>query len=108
MALTIEATYENGVLKPVQPLSVIQEGARLWLTLHIAAESERVRKAYGLLAGRAMPRACGAWRSTPNSTFWRAHDVPAYPGERVRIHRCQHLRLLLHTGPAPRAGVPDP
>jgi len=49
MALTVEATYVNGVLKPVQPLPVIQEGARLWLTLHIAAESDRVRKAYGLL-----------------------------------------------------------
>lgn len=49
MALTVEATYENGVLKPVHPLSVIQEGARLWLTLHIAAEGDRVHKAYGLL-----------------------------------------------------------
>ena len=49
MALTIEATYENGVLKPVHPLPMIQEGARLWLTLHIAAEEDRVRKAYGLL-----------------------------------------------------------
>jgi predicted DNA-binding antitoxin AbrB/MazE fold protein len=49
MALTIEATYENGVLKPVQPLSALQEGARVWLTLHIAAESDRVQAAYGLL-----------------------------------------------------------
>ncbi len=49
MAITVEATYKNGVLKPVHPLPVIQEGARLWLTLHIHAECERVRKAYGLL-----------------------------------------------------------
>jgi predicted DNA-binding antitoxin AbrB/MazE fold protein len=49
MALTVEATYENDVLKPVQPLPVIPEGARLWLTLHIAAEEDRARKAYGLL-----------------------------------------------------------
>jgi predicted DNA-binding antitoxin AbrB/MazE fold protein len=49
MALTIEATYENGVLKPVQPLPAIQEGERVWLTLHVAAESDRVRAAYGLL-----------------------------------------------------------
>lgn len=49
MALTIEAVYENGVLKPVQPLPAISEGTRIWLTLHTAAEEDRVRKAYGLL-----------------------------------------------------------
>ncbi|MGH7170895.1 MAG: antitoxin family protein [Gemmataceae bacterium] len=49
MALTIEAVYENGALKPVQPLPMIWEGTRVWITLHIAAEEDRVRKAYGLL-----------------------------------------------------------
>ncbi len=49
MALTIEATYENGVLKPVQSLPEIQEGKRVWLTLHIDAEEDPVRKAYGLI-----------------------------------------------------------
>jgi predicted DNA-binding antitoxin AbrB/MazE fold protein len=49
MALTIEAVFENGVLKPVQPLPFIGEGTRVWLTLHTAAEADRVRKAYGLL-----------------------------------------------------------
>jgi predicted DNA-binding antitoxin AbrB/MazE fold protein len=49
MALTVEATFENGVLKPMQPLPSIQEGARVWLTLHIAAEEDRARKAYGLV-----------------------------------------------------------
>ncbi len=49
MALTIEAVYENGVLKPVQPLPMFTEGTRIWLTLHTDAEEDRVRKAYGLL-----------------------------------------------------------
>jgi predicted DNA-binding antitoxin AbrB/MazE fold protein len=49
MALTIEAIYENGVLKPVRPLPFVQEGAHMWLTLHVAAEQDRVTKAYGLL-----------------------------------------------------------
>ena len=49
MPLTVEAIYENGVLKPVQPLPVMQEGARLWLTLHVAAEENPADKAYGLL-----------------------------------------------------------
>jgi predicted DNA-binding antitoxin AbrB/MazE fold protein len=49
MALTIEAVYENGVLKPVQPLPFVQNGARMWLTLHVGAEQDRVKEAYGLL-----------------------------------------------------------
>ena len=49
MALTIEAVYENGVLKPVRPLPAIAEGTHIWLTLHTAAEEERAHKAYGLL-----------------------------------------------------------
>jgi predicted DNA-binding antitoxin AbrB/MazE fold protein len=49
MSITVEATYENGVLKPIQPLPFVQEGVRVWLTLHIAAEEDRAQKAYGLL-----------------------------------------------------------
>jgi predicted DNA-binding antitoxin AbrB/MazE fold protein len=49
MALTIETTYENGVFKPVQPLPLILEGTRVWLTLHVAGEADRVRTAYGLI-----------------------------------------------------------
>lgn len=49
MALTVEATYENGVLKPVRSLPLMPEGARVWLTLHTAAEEDRVGKAYGLI-----------------------------------------------------------
>ncbi|MHB1426863.1 MAG: antitoxin family protein, partial [Gemmataceae bacterium] len=37
MALTIEAVYENGVLKPVQPLSAVSAGTRVWLTVHTEA-----------------------------------------------------------------------
>jgi predicted DNA-binding antitoxin AbrB/MazE fold protein len=55
MALTVEATYENGVLRPVQPPPSIQEGARVWLTLHIAAEEDRVCKAYGLVSWKEKP-----------------------------------------------------
>lgn len=49
MSLTVEVIYENGVLKPLQPLPAFREGARLWLTLHVDAEEDRVGKAYGLL-----------------------------------------------------------
>jgi predicted DNA-binding antitoxin AbrB/MazE fold protein len=49
MAITVEAVYENGVLKPAAPLPVISEGKRVWVTLHIDAEPDRVQKSYGLI-----------------------------------------------------------
>jgi predicted DNA-binding antitoxin AbrB/MazE fold protein len=49
MAWTVETTYENGVLKPLQPLPWMPEGNRVWVTLHVDAEPDRVRNAYGLL-----------------------------------------------------------
>ena len=49
MAITVEATYENGALTPIQPLPLITEGSRVWLTIHIAAEEDRAKKSYGLI-----------------------------------------------------------
>jgi predicted DNA-binding antitoxin AbrB/MazE fold protein len=49
MAMTVEVVYENGMLKPVHPLPYLQEGTRLWVTLHVAAEEDRVRAAYGII-----------------------------------------------------------
>jgi predicted DNA-binding antitoxin AbrB/MazE fold protein len=49
MALTIEAIYENGVLKPVSQLPLMTEGKRVWLTLHIDAEENPVKRSYGLI-----------------------------------------------------------
>lgn len=49
MAITIEAIYENGVLKPVKHLPAFSEGTHIWLTLHTDSEPDRVSKAYGLL-----------------------------------------------------------
>jgi predicted DNA-binding antitoxin AbrB/MazE fold protein len=49
VSITVEAVYENGVLKPTQPLPVIQEGRRVRVTLHIEAEADRVQAAYGLI-----------------------------------------------------------
>jgi len=55
MAITVEAVYENGVLKPAQALPLMLEGSRLWVTLHIAAEEDRVHKTYGLLGWTGDP-----------------------------------------------------
>jgi predicted DNA-binding antitoxin AbrB/MazE fold protein len=46
MTITVEATYENGVLKPTEPLP-LQEHERVRITLH--TDVSRVRQTAGLL-----------------------------------------------------------
>jgi predicted DNA-binding antitoxin AbrB/MazE fold protein len=46
MAITIEAIYENGVLKPTQPLP-LQEHEKVQVTIHAAVS--RVRATAGLI-----------------------------------------------------------
>ncbi|MBM4073692.1 MAG: DUF104 domain-containing protein [Planctomycetes bacterium] len=46
MTLTVEAIYENGVLKPAQPLP-LQEHAKVLITVKSAAS--RVRQTAGLI-----------------------------------------------------------
>ena len=46
MAITIEAVYEDGVLKPAQPLP-LQEHAKVQITVKAAAS--RVRQTAGLI-----------------------------------------------------------
>ncbi len=50
MPITVEATYEDGVLKPKQPLP-LDEHARVRITIdeEAAWRSSRVRETYGLL-----------------------------------------------------------
>ena len=49
MAITVEATYENGIFKQITCLPLITEGKRVWLTLHIDAEEDAVKRSYGLM-----------------------------------------------------------
>jgi predicted DNA-binding antitoxin AbrB/MazE fold protein len=46
MTLTVEAIYENGVLKPTQPLP-LQEHEKVQITIHTAVS--RVRATAGLI-----------------------------------------------------------
>jgi predicted DNA-binding antitoxin AbrB/MazE fold protein len=48
MAITVEAVYENGMLKLARPLP-LPANAKVFITVHTAAEEDRVQKAYGLL-----------------------------------------------------------
>ena len=52
MTLTVDAIYENGVLKPAQPLP-LKEHERVRVSIHPAAEVqsalEAVQRSYGLI-----------------------------------------------------------
>jgi predicted DNA-binding antitoxin AbrB/MazE fold protein len=52
MAIIVEATYEDGVLKPNKPLP-LPEHAKVQVTVHVPAAApqalEAVQKGYGLL-----------------------------------------------------------
>ncbi|MFO0964009.1 MAG: antitoxin family protein [Gemmataceae bacterium] len=50
MAVTVEATYENGSLKlPNGAPPLLKDGDRVWITLHISSEEDVVRKSYGII-----------------------------------------------------------
>jgi predicted DNA-binding antitoxin AbrB/MazE fold protein len=46
MALTLEATYENGTLKLAKPLP-LSEHTKVLVTVHIWAEPDIVQESYG-------------------------------------------------------------
>jgi predicted DNA-binding antitoxin AbrB/MazE fold protein len=48
MAITVEAIYENGVLKLAETVPLRNQD-RVRITIHTAAERDRVKSAYGLI-----------------------------------------------------------
>jgi len=52
MLLEVQATYENGVLKPDEPLP-LQERQRVKVTVH--QEPSRIRRSYGLIGWTGDP-----------------------------------------------------
>ena len=51
MKETLDAIYENGLLRPLRKLDAVEEGQRLRLTLEIAEEDEGKRHRLSDLAG---------------------------------------------------------
>jgi predicted DNA-binding antitoxin AbrB/MazE fold protein len=52
MSLEVQATYENGVLKPDEPLP-LEERQRVKVTVH--EETSRIRRSYGLIGWTGDP-----------------------------------------------------
>ena len=49
MAVTVEATFENGALKLPEGVPPLADGERVWVTLHVWAERDVVKTSYGLI-----------------------------------------------------------
>jgi predicted DNA-binding antitoxin AbrB/MazE fold protein len=70
MTLTIEAIYENGVLKPVQPLP-LKEHEQVRVTIHTASARNWVSETAGMIK----------WTGDPATLRHLAEDVEFDPQE---------------------------
>jgi predicted DNA-binding antitoxin AbrB/MazE fold protein len=77
MNFSIDAIYENGVLKPINPLP-LQEHSRVRVSLEMVPEQSRRRKELcrpsdgprGCLGRRAMPNSFGELPKMTSSAFY--------------------------------------
>jgi hypothetical protein len=49
MAITVEATFDNGTLKLSEQVPSLSDGDRVWVTLHIWAERDVAQTSYGII-----------------------------------------------------------
>ena len=66
MSLTVEATYENGVLKPVTPLP-LQEHAKVRLTIQPA--TTWVQETYGILGWKGSAELAEQFATDPDLDY---------------------------------------
>ena len=66
MSLTVEAVYENGVLKPVEPLP-LKEQARVQIT--IVPKSNWVRDTYGICGWKGAAEEADRFATDPELDF---------------------------------------
>jgi predicted DNA-binding antitoxin AbrB/MazE fold protein len=72
MAFTVEAVYENGVLKPDKPLP-LQDHDRVQVTVHV--KQSVARESAGMLAGAAIGRRSAGSRRTTSSASWSPREL---------------------------------
>jgi predicted DNA-binding antitoxin AbrB/MazE fold protein len=66
MALTVEAVYENGVLKPAQPLP-LKENERVQIT--IAPKANWVQETYGICGWKGSAEEAERFATDPGLDF---------------------------------------
>ena len=72
MSLEIEATYENGVLKPVQDLP-LQEGQKVTITIQPGGSA--AKRFCGSLRWTRNPEELHQYLNDPDESSWGSRDV---------------------------------
>jgi hypothetical protein len=90
MSLTFQATYENGVLRPDQPLPLREHECVQVRFIRRPAGSSRPM---GSAAGKGIPRNFANWPCTLSLICRRSHDDKAGKPRR-RLRPCPHHRSL--------------
>ena len=96
MAVTVDAVYEDGVLKPAQALP-FREHEKVRVT--VVPHSSWVQDTAGMFGWKAILRNCAAWRFLRNSTWRRIHDLRPAPDRGRGLSGCQHIYLPLYSRP---------
>jgi predicted DNA-binding antitoxin AbrB/MazE fold protein len=78
MTLTVEAIYENGVLKPATPLP-LKEQEKVLITIE-----PELSGAPACSNGQATRKCSAASRRTTSSAFWNRHDFRQHPASPAR------------------------
>jgi predicted DNA-binding antitoxin AbrB/MazE fold protein len=73
MTITVEAVYENGVLKPAQPLP-LQEHAKVRLTIEPA--TNWVQETYGICGWKGSPEEAERFASDADLDYPPAPEEP--------------------------------
>jgi predicted DNA-binding antitoxin AbrB/MazE fold protein len=73
MTLTVEAVYENGVLKPVEPLT-LKEHARVQIT--IAPATNWVQETYGICGWKGSVEEAERFATDPELDFPPPREAP--------------------------------
>lgn len=68
MSLEVEATYEDGVLRPDQPLP-LKNHERIVITVH--SKADRVEESYGLVAWVGDSQALDYLAHSPENDVWQ-------------------------------------
>jgi predicted DNA-binding antitoxin AbrB/MazE fold protein len=72
MSLEVEATYENGILKPAQNLP-LQEGQKVLLTIQPAGSA--AKRFCGSLRWIGDPEELRRYLNDPDESSWSSRDV---------------------------------
>jgi predicted DNA-binding antitoxin AbrB/MazE fold protein len=72
MAITVEAVYEGGVLKPVEPLTSLREGQKVTIT--VGPRPGEAKMTYGLIGWKGTSEEAQAFLNDPEEVYGNPED----------------------------------